>query len=139
MERLSSFFYRKSSLAAKRNPPQQAAGFSAHARSVHGLAHLFDVLNGGNSLPLGIPGAAGEQAPASRNILPYHLDRAVFGPDGCPLWSFMAVQVDGANARVILPPWAFPAHEAKATPVSASKSPCRASPRRRAVCGFTVL
>ena len=49
--------------------------------SVHGLAHLFDVLDGGNSLPLGIPGAAGEPAPVARNLQPFYAHEAVVGDD----------------------------------------------------------
>jgi len=35
--------------------------------SGHGLAHLTDVFDGRNSLPLGIPGAAGESSVNKRN------------------------------------------------------------------------
>ena len=70
---------------------------------MHGHAHLLDVLDGGNGLPLGIAGAAGEPAPVSGHILPHDFDHAVFRPDGGPAWPLPPVQVDRANARVICP------------------------------------
>ena len=67
---------------------------------MHGLAHLFDVLDGGNGLPLGIPGADGEPAPFPGHVLPHDLNHAVFRPDRGPAWPFPPVQVDRADAWV---------------------------------------
>lgn len=58
------------------------------------MTHLFNVLNGGNGLPLGIPGADGEPTPLSGHVLPHDLDQAVFCPDGGTERALPSVQMD---------------------------------------------
>ena len=71
---LSVYRGKYNGLVAKKKPTLagRRVSLSTHG-SVHALAHLFDVLNGGNGLPLGISGAAGEPAPFPSHVLPHDL------------------------------------------------------------------
>ena len=64
------------------------------------------MLDGGNSLPLGIPGAAGEPAPVATSYLqPFHADETVARHDHRTGGALMAVELQATDAWVAWCAW----------------------------------
>jgi|GEM_PF-4013251 len=49
---------------------------------MHGLTYLFNVLDGGNGLTLGLPGDAGEPTPVVGYVLPHDLHHPISSKTG---------------------------------------------------------
>ena len=100
--------------------PGQApfSGLPWALKSSFGPAHLFNAFYRWHSLPLGVPSAAGKPTPVASDLQPLNPDDPLLGCHRGTGWTLTAVKPDALN-----PGKKGVAHDARARPVSASKSP----------------